>query len=214
MRETFHGELAELIHRVVEFARLIETALESAGTAMLQADPAAAERVLSYAEPCDRLHAELDERAIDLIARQQPVATDLRTIVAVLRMNADLERMGALTRHIAELAKARHPAPVVTDGPRAITENLAAATYRLVGRAIAIIAADDTESALLLEAEDDQIDRLQNELYRELIERTPAIDTARVLDVALIGRYYERIADHAVSLGRCVAYRAGKVALD
>ena len=105
VREVYQAELRALIEGALALARMVETALGRVGPALLDADHVQAQSVGEALEPVERLHAELDDRAVDLIARQQPVARDLRTIVAVLRMNTDLERMGALTRHLAEIAQ-------------------------------------------------------------------------------------------------------------
>ena len=107
MREIFHRELDQLVEQLVEMTRLVDTAMYRATTALLDADLALAESVIAADAAVDGFHRDLDERALELIARQQPVAGDLRTILASLRMSADLERMGDLARHVAELAQRR-----------------------------------------------------------------------------------------------------------
>src|SRR6266545_5199031 len=109
MREIFHRELDQLVEQLVEMTRLVDTAMYRATTALLDADLALAESVIAADAAVDGFHRDLDERALELIARQQPVAGDLRTILASLRMSADLERMGDLARHVAELARLRYP---------------------------------------------------------------------------------------------------------
>jgi phosphate transport system protein len=108
-------------------------------------------------EPLERLHAEIDESAADLIARQQPVAGDLRTIVAVLRMNADLERMGVLTRHLAEMVRARHPHAVVPSGLREQVQRMSQMAGRLMAEACAVIEVGDVDAAMGMAAEDDEM---------------------------------------------------------
>src|SRR5450759_3214417 len=102
MRNTFHEDLAKISDQLVEMTRLAGTAMPRATTALLDADLHLAETVIAADEQIDALRRELDDRAIDLLARQQPVATDLRMVVTAMRMSADLERMGDLARHVAK----------------------------------------------------------------------------------------------------------------
>ena len=214
MREVYQAELRSLIDRVAALARLVETALGRAGSALLEADLGHARVVVEVLEPLERMHAEIDDSAVDLIARQQPVAGDLRTIVAVLRMNADLERMGALTRHLAEMVRARHPHCVVPSGLREQVQRMSQLAGRLMAEACAVIEAGDVDAAMGMAAEDDEMDRLRGEVYERLLAAADGFEPGQAMDAALIARYYERLADHAVSVGRCMAFRAGRVGLD
>jgi len=214
MREVYQAELRCLIDRVAVLARLVETALGRAGSAVLDADLGHARVVVEALEPLERLHAEIDESAVDLIARQQPVARDLRTIVAALRMNADLERMGVLTRHLAEMVRARHPHGVVPSGLREQVHRMSQVAGRLTAEACAVIEVGDVDAAREMAAEDDEMDRLRDEVYERLLASADGFEPGQAMDAALIARYYERLADHAVSVGRCMAFRAGRVGLD
>ena len=215
MRDVYQAELRALIERALVLARMVETALGRVGSALLDADYAQAQSVREALEPVGRIHAELDDRAVDLIARQQPVARDLRTIVAVLRMNADLERMGVLTRHLAEITQARHPRCAVPDALREQVRRMGQVACRLTAEACAVIqAGDDAETAQRMDAEDDEMDRLQLEVYGRLLAAVNGFAPGHAMDTALIARYYERIADHAVSLARLIAFRAGRADLD
>jgi phosphate transport system protein len=170
VREVYQAELRALIERALVLARMVETALGRVGSALLDADYAQAQSVREALEPVGRIHAELDDRAVDLIARQQPVARDLRTIVAVLRMNADLDRMGVLTRHLAEITQARHPRCAVPDALREQVRRMGQVACRLTAEACAVIqAGDDAETAQRMDAEDDEMDRLQLEVYGRLL---------------------------------------------
>jgi phosphate transport system protein len=215
VREVYQAELRALVEGALVLARMVETALGRVGSALLDADCAQAKSVRETLEPVERLHAELDARAVDLIARQQPVARDLRTIVAVLRMNVDLERMGVLTRHLAEIAQARQPRCAVPDALREHVQRMSHVACRLTAEACAVIeAADDAATAEGMDAEDDEMDRLQVEVYERLLAAVNGFEPGEAMDMALIARYYERLADHAVSLARLMSFRAGRAPLD
>lgn len=214
MREFYRHELDDLLARVINFAEIVAQAVDLAGEALLHSDPAAAQQTLSMGDDLRRHQAEVDEHALQLIVRQQPVATDLRTVIAAMRMAADLERMGALTIHIAEIAQGNFPEATVPTVLSEPTSGLAKATAQLVHRVIHTVESRDVVAALDADPQDDEIDRLQATLYSTLLAGDHNLGLRNAMDVALIGRYYERIADHAVSVARCLAFRAGEVTLD
>jgi phosphate transport system protein len=214
MRKLFHERLDQLAARLDDMVVLVENAMRDATTALFTADPALAESVLDGHEELKAQQAAVDELALDLLARQQPVAGDLRAIVACLRMSVDLRRMGKLAAHIAEIARDRDPDPPVPaplwEAVRAMSERALA----LFAEAAHAVSTRDAGAATRLDHEDDQVDRLQQDLYGRLLAKTPGLDAEMVVDLALIGRYYERFADHAVDLGRGIGYLTGRNALD
>lgn len=214
MREQFHKELDRLRDELVEGTRLVETAMGRATTALLNSDLAVAESVIAADETLNALHRRLDDHAVELIARQQPVATDLRIIVASLRISSDLERMGHLARHIAELTRRRYPHSPVPPELRATILQMGHTAQRVAAEAARAIASVDVRTAAGLEHEDDQMDELHRNLYEQLLDPSWCHGVQTAVDLSLAGRYYERFADHAVSIGRRVAYLAGKQALD
>lgn len=214
MREFYRKELHELLDRAASFAKTVHTAVDLASTALLHGDADAARRVAAITGELQRWQGELDDRAIELMVRQQPVATDLRTIVAVMRIASDLRRMGVLAGHIAEISQTCLPHHAIPEVIRPVVADLASATSRLAERAVQIIETRDVEAALQMETQDDEIDLLQGALYDELLDHNSGLDKATAFAMALIGRYYERISDHAVSVARCLAFRAGEVTLD
>jgi len=214
MRETFHEELDRLIDQLVEMIRLVDTAMSRATTALLDADLALAEGVIAADKAVDALRKDLDGQALELVARQQPVATDLRTIIASLRMSADLERMGDLARHIAELARRRYPRSPVPPELRSTVVQMGQVAQRIVAKAGGVVASGDAQAALELEEDDDEMDLLQQTLYERLLNRSWTDGIEAAVDLTLAGRYYERFADHAVSVARRVAFVAGKDSLD
>ncbi|MFF2350059.1 phosphate signaling complex protein PhoU [Kitasatospora sp. NPDC058115] len=206
MRDAYHEELDSIGDSLVEMARLVGSALGRATTALLDADLALAESVIAADEKINDLHHELENRAIDLLARQQPVATDLRIVVTSLRMSSDLERCGDLARHVAKVARLRYPESAVPGDLHATVLEMGQLAQRLVAKAGLVIATKDVDKALELEQDDDAIDALHRELFAHLIDERwhHGIETA--VDVTLVGRYYERFADHAVSVAKRVVY--------
>ncbi|MFB6889644.1 phosphate signaling complex protein PhoU [Kitasatospora sp. NPDC056327] len=206
MRDAYHEELDSIGDSLVEMARLVGSALGRATTALLDADLALAESVIAADEKINDLHHELENRAIDLLARQQPVATDLRIVVTSLRMSADLERCGDLARHVAKVARLRYPESAVPGDLHATVLEMGQLAQRLVAKAGLVIATKNVDKALELEQDDDAIDALHRELFAHLIDERwhHGIETA--VDVTLVGRYYERFADHAVSVAKRVVY--------
>jgi phosphate transport system protein len=207
MRHLYREELDALGAGLVEMIRLVEVAMSRASQALLSADLPLAEAVIAGDEEVDRLQHELEDRAFELLARQQPVAGDLRVIVTSLRMSADLERMGDHARHLAKLARLRYPEPAVPAGLRptitAMTE-VAAGMVRKIGR---VVADSDVAAALELERDDDAMDRLHRGLFAALLgSGRDGLDVETAIDLTLVGRYYERYADHAVSVAHRVVY--------
>ncbi|KDN84681.1 phosphate signaling complex protein PhoU [Kitasatospora cheerisanensis] len=206
MRDAYHEELDSISDGLVEMARLVGSAMGRATTALLDADLELAESVIAADEKINNLHHDLENRAIDLLARQQPVATDLRIVVTSLRMSADLERCGDLARHVAKVARLRYPETAVPGDLHAIVLEMGQLAQRLVAKAGLVIATKDVDKALELEADDDAIDALHRELFSHLLDDRwhHGIETA--VDVTLVGRYYERFADHAVSVAKRVVF--------
>jgi len=206
MREQFHGELAGLSEQMVEMTRLAGSAISRATRALLDADLALAESVITADEEMDRLQAAIEGKSLELLARQQPVATDLRTIVTGLRMSADLERMGDLARHVAKLARLRYPSSPIPAQLRSTILEMGQVAERVVAKTGSVIAGRDLVMASELEQDDDQMDRLHRELFTVLLDPGWDGGVEAAVDVTLCGRFYERFADHAVSVARRVTF--------
>ncbi|GAA4854780.1 phosphate signaling complex protein PhoU [Kitasatospora terrestris] len=206
MRDAYHEELDSISDGLVELARMVGSAMGRATTALLDADLALAESVIAADEKINELHHELENRAIDLLARQQPVATDLRIVVTSLRMSADLERCGDLARHVAKVARLRFPETAVPNDLHPIVLEMGQLAQRLVAKAGLVIATKDVDKALELERDDDAIDALHRELFSHLLDDRWQHGIETAVDVTLVGRYYERFADHAVSVAKRVVF--------
>ena len=184
----------------------IKEALDSATHALLTADLALAEKVIQEDDLVDTTHHQLDSQTIDLMARQQPVAIDLRALVASLRMSADLERMGDMARYIAKLARMRYPATAVPPELLLTVQEMGRVASKIAEKAINIIDTRDTDAARSLERDDDAMDILHRKLFATLLDTNWSHGIESAIDMTLIGRYYERFADHAVSISRRVYY--------
>jgi phosphate transport system protein len=180
--------------------------VREATSALLNARAEAAEHVISGDRAIDRSRELIEDRALQLLATQQPVAGDLRMLVATLRMVADLERMGDLSVHVAKVARMRMPLPAVPDSVKPTMERMAEVAESMVASAAKILSERDVEGAIELEAEDDEMDLLRRSLFRTLLEDEWVYGVEPAIDIALLGRYYERIGDHAVSMARRVVY--------
>jgi phosphate transport system protein len=206
MREQFEVDLRAIDDQMVEMTRLVGSAMHRATTALLDADLDVAESVITADEQVDALHVDLEERALVLIARQAPVATDLRVLVAALRMSADLERMGDLARHVAKLARLRYPRSAIPAELRGDILEMGQVAEQLVVKTGSIIATRDIKAAEELETDDDEMDRLHRGLFNKLLAPTWSHGVETAVDVTLIGRYYERYGDHAVAVARRVVF--------
>lgn len=206
MREAFHEQLDTMFRDLAGICQSVETSVALATQALLNGDPAIAERVISEDEAIDRARERVEDSAFLLLTLQQPVASDLRTVVAALRMVSDLERMGDLSVHVAKIARLRVPNLAVPDAVRPIIEKMAQVAEDMVHQVSSIILERDIDAALALVAADEEMDQLRRASFAELLSSDWPHGVEAAVDVALLGRYYERIADHAVSVANRVVF--------
>ncbi len=206
MRADFHSDLEAINDVLIEMSNLVGSAMSRATTALLDADLQMAERVIANDDAIDALYRDTEAKAFDLLVRQQPVATDLRQIVTSLRMVADLERMGDLALHVAKVARRRYPSSAVPPELRAIILQMGHAAEEIVAKAGSVIAQRDVAMAFELEKDDDVMDGLHRQLFTTMLAPEWSAGVEAAIDIALVGRYYERFADHAVSVARRVVY--------
>ncbi|MFI2346612.1 phosphate signaling complex protein PhoU [Streptomyces sp. NPDC019443] len=206
MRAAYHEELASIRDGLVEMAHLAGSAMGRATSALLDVDLQLAESVISADVKVDALQRDLEHRSITLLARQQPVATDLRILVTSLRMSADLERCGDLALHVAKLARLRHPEGAVPHDLRRTILEMGQLAQRLMAQAAEVLTTQDVDAALQLEKDDDRMDQLHRMIFQHLMDDRWQHGVETAVDVALVGRYYERFADHAVSVARRLVY--------
>ena len=206
MRDAYHEQLDSVGHTLVEMAELVGQALDRATRALLEADLVVAEGVISADDAVDALHRELDVRTLDLMARQQPVASDLRILLTSLRMSADLERMGDLARHIAKVARMRYPDCAVPWELRETFTRMGEIGARLAQSVARIVGDKDVDAARTLEAQDDAVDALHRAVFIALLSKDNPYTVEMAIDVTLLSRYYERFADHAVSVAHRLVF--------
>ncbi|CAB4762834.1 unannotated protein [freshwater metagenome] len=206
MRNAFHDELDAIGTTLLQMAGLVKVAMNDATTALLTVDLNCAEKVIAADDVIDEIQHELDARTINLMARQQPVASDLRTLVTSLRMSADLERMGDLAHHVAKQARMRYPNSAV---PAELTPTITAmglVADKLIDKLSSVMEHRDTVRALEIETDDDEMDKLHRDLISILLDENWPHGIETAIDMTLLGRYYERFADHAVSISRRVYF--------
>ena len=206
MREVFHQSLEEIQSRLVEITDLVTVAIDKATRAFANSDVAMAEEVIADDVHIDELTVSLDELAIEILARQQPVARDLRIVVFALRVSASLERMGDMAEHIAQLARLRFPERAVPHDLDATILEMGQLAQRLMAKAAEVIVTKDVDLALQLEQDDDAMDLLHRTLFQHLMDDRWKHGIETAVDVTLLGRYYGRFADHAVSVAKRVVY--------
>jgi phosphate transport system protein len=208
MREVFQQELREVQDRLVEISDLVADSIEKATQAFNESNVALAETVIADDDKIDALAAELDELAIQILARQQPVARDLRIVVSALRISASLERMGDMAEHIAQLARYRFPEKVVPKSLRPTFIEMGHLDVEIARKLSELLRTEDVAIAEHIRNEDDKIDALHLSVFDKVLGETwkgAAIDT---VDATLASRYHERFADHAVSIAKKVQYLA------
>ncbi len=206
MRDLYHDQLDTIVDDLVAMTHSVKHAVSQATTALLTADAEVAERVISDDAAIDSAREQIEERSFEMLALQQPVAGDLRMLVAALRMVADLERMGDLSVHVAKVARLRLPAVAVPAELRPTIARMAEVAESMVESVAQIIADRDIEAAQALERADDEMDQLRRSSFRFMLSDDWPYGIEPAVDLALLGRYYERIADHTVSLARRVVF--------
>jgi phosphate transport system protein len=206
MRERFQEELDGVNATLIEMAGLVKVAMENASTALLTADLTLAEKVIAEDLVIDQIQHDLDAKTITLIAQQGPVATDLRTLVTSLRMSADLERMGDLAHHIAKSARMRYPATAVPPELSLTIEEMSRVCSKIIEKVSVVMKNRGTEQALEVEKDDDEIDSLHRKIIQTLLDPSWKHGVETAIDMTLLSRYYERCADHAVSIARRVYF--------
>lgn len=208
MRDLYHDELDEIGRSLLAMTSMAATAMERATNALLDGDLAGAERVVSDDVAIDALRRDLEVRAFSLLSLQQPVATDLRLIVTTLHIVADLERMGDLALHVAKVARMRYPELAVPEELRDVISQMGTVALSLVEKVGEVIKGRDVELAKEIEVEDDSMDALHRKLFTVVLSDNWNRGTEAAIDMALLGRYYERYADHAVAIARRIVFIA------
>ena len=208
MRDVFHNELEEVQRRLVEISSLVTVSIDKATRAFSNSDVTLAEEAITEDEKIDVLSRELDELTITILARQQPVARDLRIVVSALRISASLERMGDLSTHIAQLARYRFPDKVIPKNLRSTFAEMGAVDVVIARMLTELLTTQDLKLADAIRNEDDKVDALHLSVFDAVLGETWKGQAADTVDATLASRYHERFADHAVSIAKKVQYLA------
>jgi phosphate transport system protein len=208
MREVFQQELREVQDGLVEIAGLVADSIEKATRAFTESDVSLAEEVIAEDPRIDQAAVALDELAITILARQQPVARDLRIVVSALRISASLERMGDMSTHIAQLARYRFPDKVVPKSLRSTFAEMGRLDVEIARKLARLLDNEDVNLAEEIRNDDDQIDALHLSVFDKVLGETWKGEAVDTVDATLASRYHERFADHAVSIAKKVQYLA------
>ncbi|MEO0023935.1 MAG: hypothetical protein RL196_376 [Actinomycetota bacterium] len=206
MREVFQTELSDVQARLVEISESVTHIMEKASAAFLQSDVALADEAIALAESNESRALALDELVIRILARQSPVARDLRILVSALRMSASLERMGALAGHIAAIARYRFPGSAVPASLRPTFEEMGRLDIELARRVSVLLKNTDVDLARLIQAEDARVDELHRNVFDIVLGDSWKENAVYTVDVTLASRYFERFADHVVDISTKVSY--------
>jgi phosphate transport system protein len=208
MRAVFQQELEEVQERLVEIATLVAVSIENATRAFNESNVTLAEQVIADDDKIDELTVNLDELAINILARQQPVARDLRIVVSALRISASLERMGDMSEHIAQLARYRFPEKVVPKTLRSTFAEMGQLDVVVARKLTELLRTEDVRLAEEIRNEDDKIDALHLSVFDKVLGESWKGGAEDTVDATLASRYHERFADHAVSIAKKVQYLA------
>lgn len=206
MRDEYRADLAEVSRLLVGMADLVRAAMREATAALLGADQTTAEEVLHGDAEIDALSRQVEEKVFELLARQAPVASDLRLLVTGLKVCADIERMGDLADHVAKTALRRLPERAVPDELVPVISDMAVVADRMAAKISQVLETSDAQGGAELDQDDDQMDELHRQLFGLMLGTAWRHGVSHAIDGALLGRFYERFADHAVNAGRQVVY--------
>jgi phosphate transport system protein len=206
MREAYHVELGQLAEELAHMCSMSATAMELATRALLETDLGLAEQVIGDDAKIDDARSSCEEHAYALLALQAPVATDLRSVLAAIHAAESLERMGDLALHVAKAARRRHPKPVLPDQVKPYFAEMGRVAVELARDAEQVILNKNVEQARSLEEADDEMDDLHRHLFSVIMDKEWPHGVAAAVDVTLLGRFYERFADHAVSVAKRVVF--------
>lgn len=206
MRTAYREHLDAFAHDLIELCQVDSALLQSATKALLKASLSAAEDTLSMEDHADAIVARCEARAVELLGVEGPEANDLRQVVSSIYIVEDLRRMGSLARNIATLARRRHPHMAIPGALQEIFHTMAQLCEAMVANVLALLADPDADAALHLNTEDDEVDELHQDLLDQLTVDQWPHTTREAVDATLLGRYYERYADHCVNVATRIIY--------
>jgi phosphate transport system protein len=206
MRTTYHQQLNDLAVRLGDMCGLAGVAMKRATQALLEADLAAAEQVIADHAHIVAMRERVEKEAFALVALQQPVAGELRAVFSAIDIVGDVERMGALAVHVAKIVRREYPKRAVPEEVRGIFAEMSTVAIALGDSAKEVLISRDPQEAARLHEHDDAMDALYRNLLSVLMGQQWKESVSVGVETALLGRFYERFADHAVEIGRRVIF--------
>jgi phosphate transport system protein len=206
MRERFRNDLTQIADMLVEMADGARAALRQATSALLHSDADQAQLVIAGDEEIDAQYRTIEEKVYEVIALQAPVASDLRLVLTALHIAGELERMGDLAVHVAKTGLRRYPSPAVPEELTVVIREMATVADQMAGKISRVLTTPNVTRATELERDDDAMDDLHRRLLGTVLDPSWAHGVEAAVDLALLGRYYERYADHAVNSSHHVVY--------
>jgi phosphate transport system protein len=206
VRTVFHEQLAQVVDQLVSMTEQVAVMVAEATASLLSADLERAEATVSADREVNLAQDATDERIIDMMTRQNPVATDMRSLVAALRITTDLERMGDLAAHIAKVARRRYPDRAVPDNLVDTFASLGNKNQSIAEKTGLMLATRDLELCEEVTRDDQQINDLHRSMFATLLQHDWPGTTEQAVDLALLGRYYERFGDHCVVIAGHLRY--------
>jgi phosphate transport system protein len=206
MRDLYQEQLTDLADALADMCLQVAAAMERATRALLEVDLQLAEQVITEDLQIDDLRADAEEKAFGLLLLQTPVAADVRVVTSAIHNAGDIERMGDLALHVARAARRRHPDPVLPSEVTGYFAEMGSTGTALARKAAEVIRTRDVDMALTLEADDNAMDDLHRHIFTVLMAPSWVHGVRPAVDITLLARFYERYADHAVSVARRVVY--------
>jgi phosphate transport system protein len=206
MREVFQKELIEVQDRLYEMAADATRTMENASKAFIRSDVTLADQAIATSDQMASKALALDELVIRILARQSPVARDLRILVSALRISASLERMGALAGHVAQIARFRYPGSAIPEALRGTFIELGALDVELGHKLQRLLKDPNVDVAKSIQAEDQRVDELHRSVFEKVLGDDWKENAMFTVDVTLASRYHERFADHVVDISAKISY--------
>ena len=206
MREDYQLQLESINVDLIAMTELVGKAISKATSSLLNDDLKIAEEVIAGDELINSLNSSIEERSLQMVALQAPVARDLRILMSAIRMGSSLERMGDLAAHIAKQVRLRYPNSSIPEELRNTFTRMGDAATKIVAETGRVIKTRDADLAEKIKIYDDELDNLHRELFSVVLSDDWKHGVESAIDVTLLSRYYERFGDHAVTVARRVVH--------
>ena len=207
-RTEFHQQLDALNADLVHMCEFAGEAIQRATSGLLSVDLDAAEQVLTDLEALARLRRDVDRAALGMLARQAPVASDLRAVVAAIHIASDADRMGGLAAHVARIVRRRHPSPVLPDEVVGQFSEMGGLAVDLAEDAASVILDGDPVRASRIRDDDEAMNDMHRRLFTTVMSPDWSHSVSAAVDLVLLSTFYERFADHAVAIAARVLFRS------